>query len=110
MEVEMKRFKSLDDLLASLSDIEFGQSLSFIDEDFNKWLLEVEEDSIPIDDSIPLDDLTDDDLEFYPCSKLSIQDSYLSFTSSGESIEDSILCVLYEADLIDTSTLNNFNP
>lgn len=106
----MKRFESLNDLLGSLSDIELGQSLSFIDDDFNKWLLEVEEDWIAIDDSIPEDDLTYEDVEFYPCSKLSIQDSYLSFTSSGESIEDSILSVLYEADLIDTSTLNKLNP
>jgi len=106
----MKRLKGLDDLLGSLSEIEFGESLSFRDDDFNRWLLEVEEDSIPIDDSIPLDDLTDEDLEFYPRSKLFIEDSYLSFTSSGESIEDSILSVLYEADLIDTSTLNKFNP
>lgn len=106
----MKRLKGLDDLLGSLSDIEFGESLSFIDDDFNKWLLEVEEDSIPIDDSIPENDLTDEDLEFYPRSTLSIADSYVSFTSSGESIEDSILSVQIEADLIDTSTLNNFNP
>ncbi|MDZ8236622.1 MAG: hypothetical protein RMZ69_05505 [Nostoc sp. ChiQUE01a] len=106
----MKRFKSLDDLLNSLSEIEFGESLSFIDDDFNRWLLEVEEDSIPIDDSIREDDLTDEDLEFYPRSNLFIEEEYLSFTSSGESIEDSILSVLYEADLIDTSTLNKFNP
>ena len=105
----MKRLKGLDDLLSSLSEIEFGESLSFTDDDFNKWLLEIEEDWIAIDDSIPEDNLTDDDIEFYPRSKLSIPDSYLSFTSSGESIEDSILSVLYEADLIDTSTLNKFN-
>jgi hypothetical protein len=105
----MKRLKGLDDLLSSLSEIEFGESLSFTDDDFNKWLLEIEEDWIAIDDSIPEDNLTDDDIEFYPRSKLSIADSYLSFTSSGESIEDSILSVLYEADLIDTSTLNKFN-
>lgn len=54
----------------SLSEIVEGESLSFTDNDFNKWLLEIEEDWIAIDDSIPEDDLTEDDIEFYPRSLL----------------------------------------
>ena len=102
----MKRLKTLNDLLASIPEINLEDCFSFIDDHFNRWLLRVEEDWIAVDDSIREEDLTDDDIEFYPRSTLSIIDSYMSFTSSGESIKDSILCVLYEADLIDESTFN----
>jgi hypothetical protein len=102
----MKRLKTLNDLISSIPEIKLDDCFSFADDHFNQWLLKVEEDWIAVDDSIREEDLTDDDIEFYPRSTLSIIDSYVSFTSSGESIRDSILSVLYEGDLIDESTFN----
>lgn len=103
----IKRLKGLDDLLSSISTIQLEDSFSFVDNRFNRWLLRVEEDWIAVDDSILYEDLTPDDIELYPRSTLSIIDFYVSFTSSGETIKDSILCVLYEADLIDKSTFDS---